>query len=243
MNKNIRGIFFDLYGTLFIFKDIEKSWAAWAIKYYELIKGKTNMSFEDFSKSAEGIMDRKVIKDIESGLTTYETRIKDHCSGLSISLTRPEIKRIADETPLAWQKYASIPEDAVKTLKTLKKYKILALITIYDHAPHVRRTLSSFDLEKYFDCIVISDEVGCVKPDKRIFEIALEKTNLKPGEVLFVGDNPKDDIGGAQNAGITPILILYDIMSGYKETYNLEKDFTIPDVQTIHSLKELMAYI
>jgi FMN phosphatase YigB (HAD superfamily) len=53
---------------------------------------------------------------------------------------------------------------------------------------------------------VISDEAGCVKPDPRIFTIALERLGLEPGEMAYVGDSP-EDVQGALAVGSSPILI------------------------------------
>lgn len=243
MNKNIRGVFFDLYGTLLIFNNIEKSWQDWAVTFYEFIKEKTHLSFEEFSKNSSGFMNREVVKDSSSGLSTYETRIKDHCASLSIPLTEPELKSIANETPLAWQKYISLAEDVPDVLPELKKTKILALITNFDHAPHIRRTLNHFDLEKYFDAIIISDEINCCKPDPKIFELALSKTKLKPGEVIFVGDNLNDDIAGARASYIEPLLIMHETFSAvhdYEHNPQENKDKPVTDATIIHSLKELL---
>jgi hypothetical protein len=53
MNKTLRGIFFDLYGTILIFDNIEQSWKDWAATYYGFLKSKTALSFEAFCKSCE----------------------------------------------------------------------------------------------------------------------------------------------------------------------------------------------
>ena len=42
--------------------------------------------------------------------------------------------------------------------------------------------------------------MGFSKPDKRIFELALNKLNLQPENTLFVGDDLEKDIAGPQNA-------------------------------------------
>ena len=56
---------------------------------------------------------------------------------------------------------------------------------------------------------MISDEAGCAKPDRRIFEIALERLGLKPAEMAYVGDSP-EDVQGALASGSTPIRICRD---------------------------------
>lgn len=43
------------------------------------------------------------------------------------------------------------------------------------------------------------------KPNKRIFDLALEKADLQANEVWYVGDQYECDIVGARNAGIFPV--------------------------------------
>lgn len=58
-------------------------------------------------------------------------------------------------------------------------------------------------LKKYFDLLVISEQVGAAKPHPDIFEHAFIKMNHpKREQVLMVGDNPDSDILGGLNAGI-----------------------------------------
>ncbi len=43
------------------------------------------------------------------------------------------------------------------------------------------------------------------KPNKRIFDLALEKAELKPSQVWYIGDQYECDIKGASNAGLFPV--------------------------------------
>lgn len=56
-----------------------------------------------------------------------------------------------------------------------------------------------------FDLIIVSEEVGIKKPDRRIFEMACEKLELKPEQCLYIGDHPVNDIEGAASAGMETI--------------------------------------
>ena len=51
--------------------------------------------------------------------------------------------------------------------------------------------------------VVVSDELGHLKPDPKIFKEALRKLgDPSPDSTLLVGDNPDADIGGAQGMGM-----------------------------------------
>ncbi|MBN1994398.1 MAG: HAD family hydrolase [Anaerolineae bacterium] len=55
---------------------------------------------------------------------------------------------------------------------------------------------------------LISEELGYHKPDRRVFLETLKIAgNPLPHQTLYVGDNPVNDIEGAQNAGLRPILM------------------------------------
>jgi epoxide hydrolase-like predicted phosphatase len=58
-----------------------------------------------------------------------------------------------------------------------------------------------------FDFVIISSEVGCKKPDAKIFEIALEKLpGLKPNEVVFLDDR-EPAVATASELGFRTILV------------------------------------
>jgi putative hydrolase of the HAD superfamily len=63
-------------------------------------------------------------------------------------------------------------------------------------------------LHHFFDAVVISEDVGSEKPNSRIFEVAMEKLNVKPWEAVYVGDDLETDILGANSAGMVSIRII-----------------------------------
>ncbi|MCA1062644.1 HAD-IA family hydrolase (plasmid) [Cytobacillus spongiae] len=60
----------------------------------------------------------------------------------------------------------------------------------------------SLDIEEYFDEILISEWEGVKKPAREIFRRACERLSVKPMECIFIGDNPENDVYGAQRAGM-----------------------------------------
>lgn len=56
-----------------------------------------------------------------------------------------------------------------------------------------------------FEFILASSEYIFRKPDRYLFELALKKAELEPGEVWFCGDSTQADIKGASEAGIFPV--------------------------------------
>lgn len=56
-------------------------------------------------------------------------------------------------------------------------------------------------------CVVDSGAVGVMKPDPRIFRIALDALGVDAADTWYVGDMPGIDVVGARRAGIRPFLI------------------------------------
>ena len=76
-----------------------------------------------------------------------------------------------------------------------------------------RNVLRQHGLYEAFDVFAISEELGCVKPDPRIFRHALDGLGLTPaeaGHVLMVGNNLARDVRGARALGIVSVWIHFN---------------------------------
>lgn len=60
-------------------------------------------------------------------------------------------------------------------------------------------------LNPYFTNVIISEDVGVNKPDKAIFEYALDKAKAQVHESIMIGDSIEADIRGAQGFGMKAI--------------------------------------
>lgn len=59
--------------------------------------------------------------------------------------------------------------------------------------------------ENTFEFIVTSSDFMFRKPNKRIFDLALEKAELQPDEVWYIGDQYECGVQGSLNAGLQPV--------------------------------------
>lgn len=91
---------------------------------------------------------------------------------------------------------------AVSLLNTLKdKVKIGIITNGFTALQQIR--LERTGLRDYFDLLVISEQVGVAKPDRKIFDYTFEQMGQPPRDrVLMVGDTAESDILGGMNAGI-----------------------------------------
>lgn len=81
----------------------------------------------------------------------------------------------------------------------------LAVVSNWDVS--LGEVLERLGVAELLDCVVTSAEVGAAKPDPAVFLRALELLELRPEEVVHVGDSPRLDVAGAEAAGIKAILI------------------------------------
>jgi FMN phosphatase YigB (HAD superfamily) len=70
-----------------------------------------------------------------------------------------------------------------------------------------RKVLRRLDMERYFDPIIISSEIGHRKPEPEIFDMALKEAGVSPSRALYIGDKLAVDVKGASGAGMNAVLI------------------------------------
>lgn len=64
-----------------------------------------------------------------------------------------------------------------------------------------KKKIEYFSLNRYSRHLIISEEVGHLKPDRRIFEFGAEKAGCRPEQLLYVGDSYSSDVAGGAHSG------------------------------------------
>ncbi len=98
------------------------------------------------------------------------------------------------------------PEDNEGALEKVsgKGYR-MGIISNFDYAPAAYSLIEKFGIGRFFEKIIISEEVGWRKPKPIIFVRAMELLDISPEEALFVGDNFRADICGAKGVGMDAV--------------------------------------
>lgn len=98
---------------------------------------------------------------------------------------------------------AMVDREVVDVVEALRRTYKTALLS---NAPSalIRGILKEHRLEQYFDEIVISSEVGMVKPDAEIFRYVLRRLGVAAEEAVFIDDNP-GHVKAAEGVGISAI--------------------------------------
>jgi len=159
--------------------------------------------------------DREVLKalGVEADLERFSKKLTE------------EFRSVAYKTE-SWVAY----DDAIPTLEAARKrdFRVGMVSNATDLA---RKVLSNLDMEKYFDFVVISDEVGVRKPDPRIFRIALNKAGAAAERSLFLGDKLSTDVMGAARTGMRAILV---------DRNNVFPDTQFARIRTLDSLRQYL---
>lgn len=108
----------------------------------------------------------------------------------------------------------------------LKNYKMHLLTNGFENVQYNK--IRNSNLEKYFIEVITSEASNSLKPNKEIFEYALQKTGAHLNESIMIGDNQDADIAGAKNVGMDTIFVNH-----------LKAEPIVKATFTIHHLKEL----
>lgn len=202
--RKIEAVTFDAAGTLFFPKP-----SVGAI-YQEILANngvvlETPALEQAFHKAFKTTFKDRAFKDSEEREWHYWKEIvrKSICSLSSIPKTFDSIFE------QLWSEFAKgsrwkLNADAEVVFKYLEDRHInFALLTNWDS--RVRSVLDDHNLENRFTRVFVSSEIGCEKPDSRIFEFAADSLRVNAERILHVGDHLAQDVAGAENAGWTAV--------------------------------------
>jgi 2-haloalkanoic acid dehalogenase type II len=109
-----------------------------------------------------------------------------------------------------WQRHArdfGLHAGVTETLQELGRRGLhLGIVSNIDD-DQLEHLLAVAKLRQCFDAILSSEAAGACKPHPVIFAKALEQAGCRAEEALFVGDTLRQDIAGANHAGLRSVLI------------------------------------
>jgi len=132
--------------------------------------------------------------------------------------------------------YHCLLDGAAETLAALRQagYR-LGLLSNW--SPSLPDVLERLGIHHHFEFIIVSSVVGLAKPDRAIFDLAVEKAGCRPDELLYVGDSPAADIHGSMAAGWRAVLITHRHEGRYAEVEVPLQVKTLADLQALLGVK------
>src|SRR6266480_1155403 len=117
-----------------------------------------------------------------------------------------------------------------QVLDVLRERYPLAVVTDAQSA-YARAELHRVGLLDYFDPIVVSGDHGYRKPDRRLFQAALDGMKVRAENTLYVGNDMHRDTFGARQADMTTVMFESD--QGADVHLDCVPDYTITDLRDL----------
>lgn len=93
---------------------------------------------------------------------------------------------------------------ALALLQALKPVYKIGIVT-NNRLAEQQEKLRHLGMSALVDELITSEEVGVLKPDARIYQVALARLGASPAQTVMVGDNWQADVVGALAVGIRPV--------------------------------------
>ena len=203
-HASLKAIFFDAVGTLFYLNG--------TVGYhYALVGGEVGLTLKAdqldraFYSAWKEMPQRAAIEgprenDDKGWWRELVNRVLDQIAPSLGELDRDNFFEVAYQhfaEAGVWELYPEVSG----VLEELRPRFQLAVISNFDG--RLRLILQHLGISKFFDRIFVSSEIGADKPDPEIFRRALKLIDLKPKEVLHVGDDSERDWAAAHAAGLS----------------------------------------
>jgi 2-haloalkanoic acid dehalogenase type II len=195
----VRAVCFDLDNTL------------WAI---EPVLERAELILADWMRTRyPRIRERFTSADIRQARAELMLELPHQAHDLAF-LSRENLARLAQsvgyERDMAHEAFAvwhaarnqCVPfDDVLPSLEKLKPRYRLATLS------NGNADLGAIGIAHHFEVRLHAAELGCAKPDVRVYRALADALTLEPAEILFVGDEPQADVAGPRNAGMKTVWV------------------------------------
>jgi YjjG family noncanonical pyrimidine nucleotidase len=226
--KSFTHLFFDLDHTLW---DFEKNSLACIFEIFEKHADllDANLHPEDFYRHFS-VINRNLWNQLDTGEITHQylraNRFKLAFEAVDFELSEAH-SQIINETFLGLLPHKKfLISGALEILQELNQEYTLHLISNGFEAIQTQKMQASGILG-FFENVVCFDTAGARKPDKQIYNYAIEKTKASKDSCLMIGDSYVADIEGANLAGIEALH--FDIESTSQAKHTVASLFEIPE--------------
>jgi len=124
---------------------------------------------------------------------------------MNVARDKGQLAEIAQKREECKRKCFDVIEPKILEMLSALKEKGCKLGLISNCSPEEIGGFYNSDIFEFFDAIVMSCDVGLVKPDVKIYQHCLSQLNEDPSTSLFIGDGGSNELAGAKEAGMTPL--------------------------------------
>jgi putative hydrolase of the HAD superfamily len=219
MNR-LDAVFFDYGHTLIYFDDRQTPALQSALvdtyqQINHLLTDRLSKEVPSAQQLLEGVstqVDTEIARDYEAErLEEVEiASIYDAClRRLGLEVEPQLIEQVMEMEQDAWLAGVHVGPEVVATLERLRTAGLkLGLVSNAAYLPRLMRAqLDHLGLAGYFDSLTWSSAIGWRKPERRIYQQALDSLQVTPEQALFVGDRVREDVRGPKALGMRAALL------------------------------------
>jgi putative hydrolase of the HAD superfamily len=218
----VRAVVFDLWDTIVDFDQAQGE------ALHRRIAERLAIPYERFAEVwySEELIRRRNVGPIASCLTAA-------CETLGVEADVDEL--------VGWRleltRRALVPRPGLLATLTELRRRDLRVGLVSNCTEEVADAWPETSFASLFDRAVFSATAGLAKPDPEIYRVAADGLGVEPDDCLFVGDGANDELRGARDAGMTPVLIHRD---GAEPRWDEVRDWDGLRVTSIPQVLELV---
>lgn len=213
-----KAIVFDLYGTLIDIHTDEDNDLFWQqmTLYYGYFGAHYENLRQKYAEAVEVFIEKEIAEypDIEL-LDVFNKLFLDK----GIIVDRTTLLETATMFRLLSTDYVQLYPHAEDLLKLLNESDLKVILLSNAQSSFTLSEMKYTGIEHYFDKVYLSSDYRISKPDKKFYEIMLEKEHLTAEECVYIGNDHTTDIKGANSVGMDSIYLNTNCSSDINEPF------------------------
>ena len=173
----------------------------------------------------------KMREDRDRGKLTVAASLARTLSGLGLEPEPGLVAELSRRDAELSRTLMRLCEDTVPFLEWLRSNGVLTAL-VSNCADTTRGNLDRLGIFPHVDAVILSCEIGSMKPYPEIYVTALEELGVAAVDAVFIDDQPTFCVG-AEAVGVRPIQIARAEANGYVSQWNFPVVHTLFDVQSL----------
>lgn len=227
--RDTKVVCFDLGNTL-----IEFGPRQIAMQYERLTSKLTGMFGNCDEVKLKEIRDRQIVAPYQDHFreNDFDGCCRELIEGIyPVTATEEQVAELAEERYVSFVDIIELADNILPLLSELGERYRLALLSNFPCGRSIRDGIGRLGMTEHFEVIVVSGEVGWVKPDRRPYDLLLKELSEDPADCVYVGDNWLADVQGSKGMGMKSILTTEHLPY---ETFDPKDGDHQPDARIAH---------
>ena len=210
--EEIRGIFFDLGGTLFSYRNIRQATGPLLLEAVRRLNIRAPLENigRAYQQASRTVSQDYADKDYYLHRDMFRETFARFVANMEARFDEGVYDWYQQRQHQAVISHLKLKENCIETLAHLRARGLYLSIVSNIDDDMLEPLVARESLDRYLHHWTSSEAAASCKPHRRFFEVSLEKSGLSPAQVLFVGDSPEHDVHGASRLGMRTALIVED---------------------------------